>query len=139
MFLIFKIFPDWLWWLLLFSGLIAFFASYLPQLKTYELVFKSLGLTTIAATIFVFGMLYCDRTWKTAALELEAKVIALAAESRGVNEVLKEKVVTKVQVVKVRGNDVVKYIDREVTKSDVTCQIPPSFVQAHNQAAEAPR
>jgi hypothetical protein len=139
MFLIFKIFPEWVWWLLLLSGLIGLFASYLPQVKTYELVIKSLAYITIATTIFIFGMLYCDNTWKAAAAELEAKVTALAAESKGVNDVLKEKTVTKLQVVRVRGDDVVRYIDREVVKYDATCNIPQSFVDAHNRAAEAPK
>lgn len=140
MFLIFKIFPAWIWWLLLASGLISFFfLSYLPQLKTYELVIKSFGLMTVAASIFVLGMLYSDNTWKSAAAELEAKVAALSQQSETVNQTLKERVTTKLQVVKLRGEDVVRYIDREVVKSDGTCSITPEFVTAHNRAAEAPK
>lgn len=139
MFLIFKILPDWIWWLLLASGLISFFLSYLPQLKTYELVIKSFGLMTIAVTIFIFGMLYCERTWKAEAANLQAKVVELSKQSESVNTAIKEKIITKVQVVKVRGNEVVQYIDREVAKSDGSCTIPPTFVTAHNRAAEAPK
>ncbi len=139
MFLIFKILPDWIWWLLLASGLIGFLLSYLPQLKTYELVIKSFGFMTIAATIFILGMLHADSAWKSAASELEAKVVELSKQSAAVNEVIKEKTVTKIQVVRVRGQDVVNYIDREVVKSDGSCTIPPTFVTAHNRAAEAPK
>lgn len=139
MFLIFKILPDWIWWLLLASGLIGFFLSYLPQLKTYGLVIKSFGLVTIAATIFILGMLYCERAWKAEAAQLQAKVSALAEQSNSMNETIKEKYISKIQVVKVRGEQITNYVGREVAKSDEACLIPPSFVQAHNQAAEAPK
>jgi hypothetical protein len=139
MFFIFKILPDWFWWLLLLGGLFAFFVSYLPQAKTLELPIKIVALTTIVITIFIFGMLYADNTWKAAAVDLQAKVLELSKQSDAANTAIKEKTITQLQIVKLRGEEVVRYIDREVTKSDVTCLIPPSFVQAHNQAAEAPK
>lgn len=139
MFLIFKILPDWFWWLLLASGLIGILLSQLPQAKSYEIIIKSLSGTLVASTIFILGMLYSDNAWKAAAAELEAKVVALSKQAEATNETIKEKTLTKVQVVRVRGNDVIQYIDREVTKSDASCVIPNEFVQAHNRAAEAPK
>jgi len=139
MFLIFKILPDWFWWLLLTSGLIGILLSQLPQAKSYEIIIKSLSGTLVATTIFILGMLYSDNAWKAAAAELEAKVVALSKQAEATNETIKEKTLTKLQVVRVRGNDVIQYIDREVTKSDASCVIPNEFVQAHNRAAEVPK
>jgi len=45
----------------------------------------------------------------------------------------------KTQVIRERGKDIVKYVDREVVKHDVNCVIPKEFVTIHNQAAEAPK
>jgi uncharacterized membrane protein len=139
MFLIFKILPDWIWWLLLASGLIGFFASYLPLAKKYAVVFKSFGLITTASTIFILGALYADNTWKQAAKELEAKVQVAEAQSQAANETIKEKIIYRTQIVKQRGTDTVQYIDREVTKYDTTCVIPLEFITAHNRAAEPPK
>lgn len=139
MFLIFKILPDWFWWLLLVSGLIGILLSQLPQAKTYELIIKSLSGILVVTTIFILGMLYSDNAWKAAAAELEAKVVALSKQAETTNETIKEKTLTKIQIVRLQSNDVVQYIDREVTKSDASCVIPNEFVQAHNRAAEAPR
>jgi hypothetical protein len=56
-----------------------------------------------------------------------------------------EKVVTKTQIIKTRGEDIVKYIDREIVKYDEkfakggVCEIPQEFIDAHNRAAEAPK
>jgi hypothetical protein len=55
-----------------------------------------------------------------------------------VNEVIKERVVTKTQVVKQRGEATVEYITREVVKHNAGCVIPPEFINAHNRAAETP-
>lgn len=139
MFWIFKIFPDWIWWLLFLAGISAFVLSYLSLLKPYQVILKNAGLVVVVATIFIFGMLYADNTWKAAARELEAKIAVLETQSQQVNEVIKEKIVTKTQIVKVRGADTIKYIDREVTKTDSGCVISPEFVGAHNRAAEPPK
>lgn len=136
MFWIFKIFADWIWWLLLLTGLSAFLLSYLGLLKPYQVLLKNCGLVVVAASIFILGMLYADNTWKLAAQELERKVVAAESQSQQVNEVVREKLVTRTQVVKVRGEDVIKYIDREVVKTDKGCVISPEFVSAHNRAAE---
>lgn len=139
MFFIFKIFPDWIWWLLLVAGLSGYFLSRLPLLKPYEFILKIAGCTITAAAIFILGMLYCDNAWKAAARELEAKVQIAEAESAAASETIKEKVIVKTQVVKQRGEDIIRYVDREVTKTDSGCTISPEFVSAHNRAAEPPK
>lgn len=136
MFWIFKIFADWVWWLLLFAGIIGFLLSYFAPLKPYHLLLKIVGLVTVAVALFILGMLHADRTWQQAARELEAKVVAAEAKSQQVNEVVKEKLVTRTQVVRVRGEETVKYIDREVVKINSNCVVSPEFVQAHNTSTE---
>lgn len=139
MFFIFKIFPDWIWWILPVLGLLGLFLSQLPSAKTYELVFKILSYTTIATGIFILGMLYSDNTWNSAARDLKAKVVEVQAKSEVINSEVKERLVTKTQVVKVRGRDIIQYVDREVTPTDAGCKVSSEFVSAHNQAAEQPK
>lgn len=139
MFFIFKIFPDWFWWLLLIAGLSGYFLSHLNLLKPYHLLLKIVGCTTVATSIFILGMLYCDNAWKLAAAELQAKVDIAEAQAQTTNTEIREKLVVKTQVVKTRGADIVKYIDREVVKGNQNCVITPEFVEAHNRAAEPPK
>jgi Glu-tRNA(Gln) amidotransferase subunit E-like FAD-binding protein len=139
MFWIFKIFPDWLWPVLMVLAIIAFFISHLVPLKQYQLPIKIVAGITIAVTIFICGLQYADQKWQAAARELQAKVDLMAAQSQQVNEVIKEKLVTKIQVIKQRGETIIEYVDREVIKHDVACVIPPEFVRAHNSASEAPK
>jgi tRNA/tmRNA/rRNA uracil-C5-methylase (TrmA/RlmC/RlmD family) len=138
MFLIFKIFPDWIWWLGFLTGLFSLALAYLPPLKPYALLLKIFGSALVLSTIFIFGMLWSDSAWKQAAQELQARVDVAEAKSQTVNETIRERVVYKTQVVRQRGEENIKYITREVVKYDNSCVIPPEFVQAHNTAAEKP-
>jgi hypothetical protein len=138
MFLIFKIFPDWIWWLGFLAGLSSFAFAYLHPLKPYALLFKILGSAVVLTTIFIFGMLWSNNAWKQAAQELQARVDIAETKSQTVNEVIQERVVYKTQVVRQRNEENTKYITREVVKYDNSCVIPPEFVQAHNTAAEKP-
>ena len=138
MFWILEIFPNWIWWVLLTAGLFSYFLSHLIPLKTYQLPIKIAGGTTVAAVIFILGLLYANGVWQQAAQELQAKVAIAEAKSQVVNEVIKERVVTKTQVVRQRGEATVEYITREVVKHNAGCVIPTEFINAHNRAAETP-
>ena len=76
---------------------------------------------------------------------MEEKVAAAEAQSKQENVKIVEKIVTKTQVIKTRGQDIVKYVDREIVKYDTKfapggeCEIPKEFIKAHNDAAEAPK
>lgn len=139
MFFIFKIMPNWIWWLIPVLGLSGFLLSYFTPLKPYDLILKIAGCTIIAIGIFILGMLYCDNTWNQAAKELRDKVAEMQIQSQANNEAIKEKVIVRTQTIKTRGEDVVKYVDREVIKFDNTCIIPKEFITAHNRAAEVPK
>jgi hypothetical protein len=138
MFLIFEIFPDWIWWLGFLAGLSSLVLAYLPLLKSYALLLKICGGVVVLSTIFIFGMLWSNNAWKQAAQTLQARVDVAEAKSQTVNETIRERIVYKTQVVRERDEENTKYITREVVKYDTQCVIPSEFVQAHNTAAEKP-
>jgi hypothetical protein len=139
MFWILEIFPDWFWGLLLLAGFSGYFLSQLVPLKTYQLPIKIVGGVVVLAVIFIMGLLYADGVWQQAAKDLQHKVEVAEAKSQQVNETIKERVITKTQVIRQRGEATTEYITREVVKHDATCQIPVEFVTAHNSAAKAPK
>lgn len=139
MFWIFKILPDLLWPALILLGIIGFGLSYLPQAKAFHLPIKILAATTVVLGIFLCGMLYSDRTWQARAQELQLQVAQAEQKAQQTNETIRERVVTKLQVVKVRGAETTRYIQQEVAKHDSACVVPAEFVTAHNRAVEQPR
>ena len=76
---------------------------------------------------------------------MESKVAVAEVQSKEENIKIVEKVVTKTKIIKSRGEDIVKYVDREVVKYDTKfapggeCEIPKEFIKAINDAAEAPK
>ena len=63
------------------------------------------------------------------------------AKSAEVNTVIETKIVNKVKEIKVQGDEVIKYVDREIVKYDTKfipggiCEIPKEVISAHNAAA----
>ena len=77
--------------------------------------------------------------------EVEAKLAQAELQSAKENTKIVTKVITKTQIVRTRGQDIVRYVDREIVKYDVKfapggiCEIPKEFIKAHNDAAEVPK
>lgn len=80
--------------------------------------------------------------WRERVAEVEAKLKVAEAESARETVRIETRVVTKTQLIRERGADIVQYIDREIVKYDTKfapggqCEIPQEFVKAHNDAAE---
>ena len=87
----------------------------------------------------MIGAISNNDAWLAKIKDLETKVAQAEAKSATINTDIVEKVITKTQVIKQRGEDIVRYVDREVVKYDTTCVIPKEFVLIHNRAAEAPK
>jgi hypothetical protein len=90
----------------------------------------------IVIGVYMAGSIANEEAWLAKVKELEVKVAQAEAKSQQVNVQVVEKVVTKTQVVRERGNDIVRYVDREVVKYDSKCEVPKEAVSAVNQAAE---
>ena len=100
---------------------------------------KLISVIALGISVYLLGMLYVNNWWKDKAAKLEQQVVELAAKSQEVNTVIEKKLITKTEIVKVRGEDIIKYVDREIVKYDTTCVIPREFTEAHNRAAEQPK
>lgn len=126
-------FPSWFFSLLFFLGIVGYLAS-----KTFR-IFP--GLTWIAQcvvafSLFMIGAKTADDSWRQKVVALEKQVLELEAQSQKTNTEVVTKVITKREVIRERGQDVVKYIDREIVKLDQSCKLPPELLEAHNKAAK---
>lgn len=137
---IFNFLPDWFFHAFGIIGILAILVSMflkrIPFVDNYYLPIRIVGFVTLCFGIFFEGALYNNANWVARVKEMEAKVAAAEAEAKKENIKIVEKVVVKQQVVKQRGEDIIKYVDREITKYDSTCVIPKEFVKALNDAAQ---
>ena len=122
--------------------LISMFLKVIPFISTYYIPLIIIGLVTLLFGIFFEGVMYSGKDLHEKIKELEAKVAAAEAKSAVVNTKIVEKIITKQKVVKERGADIIKYVDKEIIKYDVKfapggqCEIAKEFITIHNKAAD---
>lgn len=144
--------PNWIFYAVLIAGVFGLAASYLirflsfiPFLYVYKTPIQLGSIAAIVIGTFMAGAIHDNEQWEARVRQMEEKVAAAEVQSKEENIKIVEKVVNKVQIVKTRGEDIVKYVDREIVKYDTkfttggVCEIPKEFVEAHNRAAEAPK
>jgi 4-hydroxyphenylpyruvate dioxygenase-like putative hemolysin len=131
--------PNWIFYLTLFTGVAAFVVTKFVRILPNAQLIQAASAAVVAFSIFMIGAISNNDAWLARVKEMETKVAEAEAKSATTNTEIVEKTVVKTQVVKQRGEDIVKYIDREVVKFDANCAVPKEFVTVHNQAAEAPK
>jgi hypothetical protein len=129
--------PNWIFYLLFCAALIAFLVAYFVQALPQAKLIQASSIVVAAFSIFMIGAISNNQAWLARVSELEAKVTAAEIKSTSVNTDIVQKTITKTQIIRERGQNIVSYVDREVIKFDVNCAIPREFVLVHNQAAEA--
>ena len=118
-----------------------FFVRFIPFVNTYRVPVQVAGILLLTAGVYFEGGYTTEMAWRERVAEVETKLHI--AEKRGVevNTEIVTKVVTQTRVVRERGNDIVKYVDREVVKNQEVvrfvenCPIPDIIVNTHNAAA----
>jgi len=132
--------PSWIFHLLFAAGVLALVASFIvkaiPLLTQYRIPVQIAAVAAILIATWFEGAISNQKAWEARVKEMEVKVAKAEEQAQQTNTEIKEKVVKQVQYVKTRGEDIVKYVDREVVKYDSRCEIPQEFVKAHNLAAE---
>ena len=146
---ILKFLPYWIFYAVFFMGLLGlaatFLIRFLPFLYVYKTPLQIGSIVLIAIGTYMSGAISNEEAWQARVKEMEAKVAAAQVESLKENVKIVEKVVKKTEYIKTRGQDIVKYVDKEIVKYDTkflpggVCEIPKEFIKAHNNAAEAPK
>ena len=130
-----KFIPDWFFYLLVFGGVAALIlAKFIPGY--YRTPAQTAAALALVVGLFMSGASYNDGIWtaKVKELELEYQKSQVVSE-KATTEVV-TKFITKREIVKQQGEEVVRYIDREIVKYNEVCKLAPEVIQAHNQAAQ---
>ena len=138
--------PDWIFYaLVLFSiiGLVAvqFIFHVIPSFA-YKLPIQAALVALLVYGVYMSGVIANEEKWKARVAEVEAKLDE--ANNKSAIETVKvvEKIVYQKLIVKEKGNDIIKYIDKEVVKYDTKflpggpCEMPKEFIESMNKAAE---
>ena len=119
---ILKWLPFWIFYALLFLGLIGLAATYLmrflpiPALFIYKTPIQLISVVLIVIGTFMTGAIWNEEAWLQKVKELEAKVAESEAKASKANVDIQEKIVYKDKVIVQKGEEIIKYVDKFVTK-----------------------
>lgn len=151
--------PDWFWQATLGLGIAmiiaARFMRFIPFVSSYRIPLNIGGIAVTIASVWFLGGAANEEKWQRRVKELEEKIKVAEAQSKEANVQIQEKVVYKDKVIKEKGQEVVKYVDKfvdrevlktiegpervrveEVIKYVENCPVPTDLVQVHNRAIE---
>ena len=132
-----------------------FVLGFIPFVKTYQFAIQICSIIVLVFGVYLEGGLADYKEWELKVKEMEAKVAQAEAKSANTNVEIQEKVVEKTKVIREKGRDVIKYVDRwntkevikevegperirreEVIKYIENCPVPKEMINIHNQATE---
>jgi len=141
--------PNWIFYAIFFAGLLGLLATYvmkfIPFVYVYRTPIQAISILAIVIGTYMSGAISNEEAWQAKVKEMEAKVAAAEIQSQKENVKMIEKVVKKTEYITRKGQDIIRYVDKEVVKYDTkfapggVCEIPKEFIKALNDAAEAPK
>ena len=113
-----------------------FVLGFIPFISKYKLPIQIISLLLLSAGVYLEGGLAEKAKWELRVKEMEARVAQAEADAANASAQVVEKVVKEKEYIKVRGDSVIQYIDREVKVADNTCTIPAEAIKAHDMSAK---
>lgn len=149
---ILSILPETVVHVIFFVGLLgllfSFFIGLFPFVSKYKLPIQLLFTVVFVFGVYLEGSLSSEKEWQLKIAQVKEELALAQAKAAEKNVIIQEKVVTQTRIVKQKGDDIIKYIDRmvevpgperekyiEITKYIETCPIPKELIQLHNNAA----
>ena len=138
----------------IFLTIVGFFLSFIPFISAYKLPIKIIGFIVLVFGIYLEGGLANNKEWELKVKEVEAQVAKAEAESANLNTQLQAALSDKKQVIKEKGDTIIKYVDKFVDKEILkevpgpervkiekvieyieNCPVPKELLEIHNNAA----
>jgi hypothetical protein len=138
-------FIEWIVNVILIAGALTtvagFFVRFVPFVNQYRIPVQIAGILLLTTGVYFRGGYSTEMVWRERVREAEARVAAAEQRSAETNIEIVTKLVTQTKVIHEQGQDIVKYIDREVVRNHEVikfvenCPIPSIIITTHNAAA----
>jgi hypothetical protein len=107
-----------------------------PFLSRYVNIAQLVSAVTLAAGLYFEGGYAAEAQWRARVAEMEAKVAVAEQQAKDANTALDQKSREKTTIIQTNNQTVIEYINRELTKFDESCKLPPEAIAALNAAAK---
>ena len=142
--------PDnvllWIYYFILSAGIILLSVGWLikwfPGVAVYKGPMQLLGVVLTAGSLYLLGGHGTEMAWRDKVRALEEKVKIAEQQAAEANTKVEVQVVEKTKVIKEKGQDIIRYVDREVVKKEEIikyiemCPVPKEIIDLHNLATE---
>jgi len=140
---ILSVLPDYAIHGLLTVGIIGvilgFVLGFIPFVGKYKLPIQIISIFVLTLALYLEGGLENEHIWQSKVKEVEAKVAVSEVKAVEKTVEIQEKIVNKTKVIKQKGDDIIKYIDKEIIKKEEiikyieNCPVPQEIIEQHNK------
>ena len=125
------------------AGLItaSLLTRWIPGISGYRIPLQVFGALALIFGFYLQGGRANEAEWQARVHDLELKLAQAQVDSGKKNIEVQTQIVTKTRVLREKGEEIIKYIDREVVKNQEVvryiekCPVPKEIIDAHNAAA----
>jgi hypothetical protein len=109
--------PDWIFYGLALASFVALilatFLKVIPFIGKYAIPIQLLSFVVLLVSVFLCGGLANEASWQLKVAKTNAEIAELKVKSEKVSTKVVTKYIDRIQVVKEKGNEIVKYINKE--------------------------
>ena len=142
-------FLNWFYWAIIVAGITGVLAGWLgkwiPFYGNYVKILQPVGIVLLVLGVWLRGGYDTEMAWREKVKAAEERVALAEKQAEEANGKVEVKIVETTKVIKEKGNDIIKYVDREVVKKEEIikyierCPVPTEIINLHNQATELNR
>lgn len=132
--------PSWIFHLIVLAGIGGILAStvlkFIPFISNYKLPVQVGSVILLAFGLFMEGGISNQEKWEARVAEVKLEMAKKDAASAEATTQVVTKYVTKVEIVKEKGDSIVKEIPKLISQdADAKCAVPNGFVLLHDSAS----
>jgi hypothetical protein len=132
--------PFWVFHLVVLVGLAGLIGSlvlkFIPFISTYRLPLQVASIAVLVFGVYMEGGIATQEKWEAKVAEVKLEMAKKETASAETTVKVVTKYVNKVQIVKEKGNDIIKQVPVYITKdADAKCDVPTGFVVLHDSAS----
>jgi len=133
--------PFWIFHLIVLVGIGGLITSlvlkFIPFVSMYRVPIQVASIIILVFGVYMEGGISNQEKWEAKVAEAKLEMAQKETASAEVTTKVVTKYVTKIQIVKEKGDVIIKEVPKYITKeSDAKCPIPNAFVVLHDSASK---
>jgi hypothetical protein len=137
---IFDWLPFWIFHIVVLSGFAGLAASlvlkFIPLISLYRLPIQVVSISVLVFGVYMEGGISNQEKWEAKVAEAKLEMAKKETASAETTTKVVTKYINKVQIVKEKGDEIIKQVPVYISKdADAKCDVPTGFVMLHDSAS----